>query len=125
MITVGVGRFCRRAEVASMLDASSLPLFYQIAALLVLAATVGLIGLALQQPLIVSYIVVGLISGPSALVIAEASEHIDLLAEPGVAPLLFLLALTWDPGLIRSVGLVAAATGTGKVLVQALVGFFL
>src|SRR3546814_5035295 len=88
MITLGVGRFCRRAEVASMLDASSLPLFYQIAALLVLAATVGLIGLALQQPLIVSYIVVGLIAGPSALGIAEASEHIDLLAELGVALLL-------------------------------------
>src|SRR3546814_12493787 len=101
MITVGVGRFCRRAEVASILDASSLPLFYQIAALLVLAATVGLIGLALQQPLIVSYIVVGLIAGPSALGIAEASEHIHLLAELGVALMMFLVGLKLDPGLSR------------------------
>ncbi len=45
--------------MADMLEAESLPLFYQIAALLVLAAGVGV---ALRQPLVVSYIAVGLIA---------------------------------------------------------------
>ena len=106
-----------------MPDVGSLPLFYQIAALLVLAATVGLVGVALRQPLIVAYIVVGLIAGPSALGIAEANEYIELLAELGVAVLLFLVGLKLDIGLIRSVGLVAAATGIGQVLFTALLGF--
>jgi Kef-type K+ transport system membrane component KefB len=106
-----------------MLDVASLPLFYQIAALLVLAATAGLLGVALRQPLIVSYIVVGLVAGPSALGIAQANEPIELLAELGVAVLLFLVGLKLDIGLIRSVGLVAAATGIGQVLFTALIGF--
>ena len=105
--------------------ADSLPLFYQIAALLVLAAGVGLLGLALRQPLIVSYIVVGLIAGPAALGIATGGEPIDLLAELGVAVLLFLVGLKLDIGLIRSVGAVAVATGLGQVLFTALVGFLI
>ncbi|HMA13594.1 MAG: cation:proton antiporter [Bacteroidota bacterium] len=104
---------------------AALPLFYQIAALLVLAATAGLVGVALRQPLIVSYIVVGLIAGPSALGIAQASEPIELLAELGVAVLLFLVGLKLDIGLIRSVGVVAAATGIGQVVFTALIGFFI
>ena len=106
-----------------MFAATSMPLFYQIAALLVLAAGVGLVGVALRQPLIVAYIAVGLLAGPSALGIAESSEHIELLAELGVAVLLFLVGLKLDTGLIRSVGLVAAATGIGQVVFTALVGF--
>lgn len=106
-----------------MTDVESIPLFYQIAALLVLAAGVGLVGVALRQPLIVSYIAVGLIAGPSALGIAQAGEHIELLAELGVAVLLFLVGLKLDIGLIRSVGPVATATGIGQVLFTSLVGF--
>jgi len=106
-----------------MPDLASLPLFYQIAALLVLAAGFGLLGVALRQPLIVSYIVVGLVAGPSALGIATAEAHIDLLAELGVAVLLFLVGLKLDVGLIRSVGPVAVATGLGQVVFTALAGF--
>jgi Fe2+ transport system protein FeoA len=69
-----------------MFDAASIPLFYQIALLLALAAGFGLVGVALRQPLIVSYIALGLIAGPSALGIAEAGEAVNLLAELGIAP---------------------------------------
>ena len=57
-----------------MLDPASTPLFYQIAAILALAAGAGLVGVALRQPLIVSYIAVGIVAGPSALGIAEAGD---------------------------------------------------
>jgi Kef-type K+ transport system membrane component KefB len=106
-----------------MFDASSIPLFYQIAILLVLAAGVGLLGVALRQPLIVSYIAVGLLAGPAALGIAEVGEPIELLAELGIAVLLFLVGLKLDVGLIRSVGPVAVATGIGQILFTALAGF--
>lgn len=108
-----------------MVDMSTTPLFYQIAILLALAAGVGLIGVTLRQPLIVSYIAVGLIAGPSALGIAEVGEYVDLLAQLGVAVLLFLVGLKLDVGLIRSVGPVAVATGLGQVVFTALVGFLI
>jgi Kef-type K+ transport system membrane component KefB/Trk K+ transport system NAD-binding subunit len=113
-----------RAE-GFMFDAASLPLFYQIAALLALASLVGLIGVTLRQPLVVSYIAVGLIAGPSALGIVDVSTYIELLAELGVAVLLFLVGLKLDVNLIRSVGAVAVATGIGQILFTALIGFAL
>ncbi len=108
-----------------MIDAADLPVFYQIAALLVLAAGVGLLGVFLRQPLVVSYIVVGLLAGPSALGIATGGEYIDLLAELGIAVLLFLVGLKLDTNLIRSVGAVATATGLGQIAFTAGIGFLI
>ena len=58
-------------------------LFYEIAAILVLAAAIGFLGLLARQPLIVSFIAVGILVGPSVLDIARSDRHIDLLAELG------------------------------------------
>ena len=62
--------------------------FSEIATLLVLAAVIGFIGSLLRQPLIVSFIAVGLLSGPSALDIVHSKEQISLLSELGIAVLL-------------------------------------
>jgi len=108
-----------------MFDAAEIPLFYQIAALLVLAAAGGLLGVLLRQPLVVIYIAVGIVAGPSALGIADTGEAIELLAQLGVALLLFLVGLKLDIGLVRSVGPVALATGLGQVAFTALIGFLI
>ena len=100
-----------------------MPLFYEIAALLVLAAGAGLLGVVLRQPLVVSFIAVGILAGPSGLGIAQSGEAIALLAELGIAVLLFLVGLKLDVNLIRSVGPVAVATGLGQVIFTALIGF--
>ena len=42
-----------------MLEVLSVSVFYEVAALLVLASAVGMIGVLLRQPLIVSFIAVG------------------------------------------------------------------
>jgi Kef-type K+ transport system membrane component KefB len=62
--------------------------FAEVALLLFLAAAVGLVGVLLRQPLIVSFIAVGLIAGPSVLDIVQSKEEIELLAELGIAVLL-------------------------------------
>nr|WP_246501147.1 cation:proton antiporter family protein [Azospirillum rugosum] len=95
------------------------------AALLALASLIGLLGLLLRQPLIVSFIGVGIIAGPSALGLVQSTEHIELLAEIGIAVLLFLVGLKLDVKLVRTLGAVALATGLGQVAFTALFGFFL
>ena len=100
-------------------------LFYEIAALLVLAAGVGFIGLMLRQPLIVSFIAVGIIAGPSALDIAQSDAQIDLLAELGIALLLFLVGLKLDLNLVRTLGPVALMTGLGQVAFTTIFGFLI
>lgn len=75
------------------LDFLHVSLFYELAALLVLAAAIGLVGLLLRQPLIVSFIVCGILAGPSVLGIVQSPENIDLLAELGVAVLVGLVTI--------------------------------
>lgn len=99
--------------------------FAEVALLLVMAAGIGLIGTLARQPLIVSFIAVGLIAGPSALDVVHSDEPIELLSELGIAVLLFLVGIKLDVKLIRSLGLVAVTTGLGQVLFTMLLGFFI
>ena len=99
--------------------------FGEIASLLVLAAAVGLVGLLLRQPLIVSFIAVGLLAGPSALDLVQSSEQIDLLAQLGIAVLLFLVGIKLDLKLIRSLGIVSLTTGLGQVAFTSLFGYLI
>ena len=99
--------------------------FGEIAALLVMAAVIGFVGLILRQPLIVSFIAVGLIAGPSALDVVRADEQISLLSELGIAVLLFLVGIKLDVKLIRSLGSVALLTGLGQVAFTSIFGYLI
>ncbi|MBU2884288.1 cation:proton antiporter [Gilvimarinus agarilyticus] len=99
--------------------------FTEITALLVLAAIVGFIGLLLRQPLIVSFIAVGLLSGPSGLDIVHSKEQIELLSELGIAVLLFLVGIKLDVKLIRSIGGVSVMTGLGQVAFTSIIGYLI
>ena len=100
-------------------------IFYEFAAILVMAAVGGLIGLKLKQPLIVSFIAVGIVAGPSVLGIAQSDEHIDLLGELGIAVLLFLVGLKLDLTLVRNLGPAAIITGLGQILATFVTGLLL
>lgn len=99
--------------------------FTEIALLLVMAAVIGLVGTLARQPLIVSFIAVGLIAGPSALDVVRSDEQIDLLSELGIAVLLFLVGIKLDVKLIRSLGVVSVMTGLGQVIFTAFFGYLI
>src|SRR6056297_165959 len=108
-----------------MVDLILHSVFGEVAILLAMAAAIGFAGLMLRQPLIVSFIAVGLLAGPSGLDVVRSGEQIDLLAELGVAVLLFLVGTKLDVKLIRSLGAVALTTGLGQVAFTALFGFLI
>ncbi|WP_246020463.1 cation:proton antiporter [Aliigemmobacter aestuarii] len=99
--------------------------FGEVALLLAMAAGIGLFGTLLRQPLIVSFIAVGLIAGPSALDVVHSDAQIDLLSELGIAVLLFLVGIKLDVKLIRSLGAVSVMTGMGQVLFTAFFGYLI
>ncbi|MZR32391.1 cation:proton antiporter [Sneathiella litorea] len=99
--------------------------FGEVAVLLVLAAGIGLIGIILRQPLIVSFIAVGLIAGPSGFDMVHSDAQISLLSELGIAVLLFLVGIKLDVKLIRSLGTVALMTGLGQVAFTSIFGFLI
>lgn len=100
-------------------------LFSEISALLILAGAVGLIGHVLKQPLVVSYIIVGILAGPSVLGLARSEGPLELLSDLGIAVLLFLVGLKLDYRLIRSLGFVSLTTGLGQVLFTSVFGFLI
>lgn len=97
--------------------------FGEVATLLVMAAVVGFVGILLRQPLIVSFIAVGLIAGPSALDVVRSDAQISLLSQLGIAVLLFLVGIKLDIKLIRSLGAVSLTTGLGQVAFTSVFGF--
>lgn len=99
--------------------------FYELTSLLMMATIIGFVCLLLRQPMVVGFIAVGILVGPTFLGIVQSHEHIELLAELGIAVLLFLVGLKLDLNLIKTLGLVSIATGLGQVLFTSLIGFLL
>lgn len=99
--------------------------FLEFAALLFLTAAFGVLARLLRQPLIVAFIALGVIAGPAGLNLILSNDHIHLLADIGIAILLFVVGLKLDIHLIRSTGGVALFTGLGQVIFTSLIGFLL
>lgn len=99
--------------------------FTEMAVLLMLTAVISAIGIRLRQPLIVSFIVVGILVGPSVLGWVSANDQVDLLAKLGIALLLFVVGLKLDLNIIRTMGPVALAAGLGQVIFTSVIGYFI
>lgn len=99
--------------------------FYEFAIILSLAAILGGIGQLLKQPLIVTFIALGIVVGPSVLNVVQSKDNIHLLAEVGIAILLFIVGLKLDLRLIKSTGKIALMTGLGQVIFTSVIGYFI
>jgi Kef-type K+ transport system membrane component KefB len=99
--------------------------FYQITALLLLAAALGGLAVRLRQPLILAFVAVGVAVSPSALGWIGAREQVELFANLGISLLLFVVGLKLDLHLIRSLGAVAVTAGFGQIAFSAVIGYVL
>jgi Kef-type K+ transport system membrane component KefB len=97
--------------------------FHEVAVVLFGAVAIGVLARKLGQPLIVAFIFVGIAVGPMGLDIIGDSETIGVMADIGIALLLFLVGLKLDFHLIRVVGPVALAAGLGQVAFTSAIGF--
>ncbi|TVR77363.1 MAG: cation:proton antiporter [Saprospirales bacterium] len=99
--------------------------FFEFAIILTLAALLGALGQILKQPLIVMFIALGILVGPDVLDVVQSEENIHLLAEIGIAILLFIVGLKLDLRLIKSTGKIALLTGLGQVIFTSVIGYFI
>jgi Kef-type K+ transport system membrane component KefB len=97
--------------------------FSELALLLIIATACGAVAMRLRQPVLIAYIVVGILVGPAVLGLVSAHDQIDLLAQMGIAVLLFLVGLKLDLAHVRHIGPVALATGLGQLVFTIAVGF--
>ena len=99
--------------------------YSELALLLVLSAVAGLIAVRLRQPLLIAYILVGILVGPAVLGLVTPSDQLQLFAQIGLTVLLFLVGLRLDLHHVRHIGPVALATGIGQLAFTAVLGFLI
>lgn len=97
-----------------------LSVFTQISLVIAVAAVVALVMRTLRQPLILGYILTGILVGPSVLDIVHAKDEFETFAEIGIALLLFIIGLGLNAGVIKGLGKVSTVTA-GLILIS--VGF--
>jgi Kef-type K+ transport system membrane component KefB len=100
-------------------------IFTEIALVLAIGALIAGIVRLLRQPLIIAYILTGLLVGGSAFGLLESIETVELLGQFGVALLLFIVGLGLNPKVVKEVGKPAVLTGLGQVFFTFILGLLL
>jgi len=93
----------------------------------ILAVTILVTGLIrlLKQPVVIGYILSGIILGPVILNIVSSTDTFSAFSQIGVALLLFMVGLSLNPRVIKEVGKVSLITGVGQVLFTTTIGFLI
>lgn len=100
-------------------------LFVQFSLVILIVLLVSIIMRLLRQPLIIGYIISGILAGPFFLNLVRESETIALFSEMGIAFLLFIVGLHLSPKVIKEVGKVSLVTGLGQIIFTSVLGYSL
>lgn len=97
--------------------------FYELSIVIGVSTVVAMAMRLLKQPLIIGYIVSGILVGPTVLDVVRSEDTIEAFANFGVALLLFIIGLGLNPKVIKEVGKAAFLTGFGQVAFTSVAGF--
>lgn len=97
--------------------------FTELSLVIGVAVVVSYVMRLIRQPLIIGYILTGIIVGPALLHIIKSPETIEIFADFGIALLLLIVGLGLNPRVIREVGKIAAFIALFKVVFATLFGF--
>jgi len=101
-------------------------IFFQISVVLGITISIAFAVRFLRQPLLIAYIVAGIICGPLFLDLIQGDKEIfDSMAQFGVALLLFMIGLSLNLNHLKKIGKVSIITGLGQVVFTSVVGFII
>ena len=95
-------------------------IFFDLGIIIILATVGGFIARALKQPLISSYIIMGVILGPVLHFVADMAM-VEVLSDIGIAFLLFIVGIELDVKRLKDIGAIA----TGGALLQMVASFLM
>lgn len=99
------------------------PVFIQLAVILFMAFIFSFVAKTLKQPVIIGYIIAGVIISPFFLKFGATSEVIEIFSRLGIAFLLFIVGLHLNPKVVREIGLPSLVTGLGQMILTFGAGF--
>jgi Kef-type K+ transport system membrane component KefB/Trk K+ transport system NAD-binding subunit len=101
------------------------PIFIQLAIILLIAFIVSYIIKAFNQPLIIGYIIAGMIISPFVLELGASMEIIEIFSDFGIAFLLFMVGLHLNPKIIKEVGSSALWVGLIQIILTFVATFLI
>lgn len=114
-----VASFCKRCNNRLL----PMEVFLEFSYIVTIAAVISVIMRFLKQPLVVGYIVTGILIGPQFFDLLHRPEYIELFSEIGITILLFIVGLNLSPNVIKEVGKVSFIGGLGQIALTAFYGF--
>ena len=101
-------------------------IFLQISALLGITISIAFVVKLLRQPLMVAYIVAGIVSGPLFLNLLHGDSHMySAFSQFGIVLLLFILGLNLNFDYLGRIGWISAVAGLGQVIITFIIGTLL
>ena len=99
--------------------------FNELSLVLIVVLLVSIIMKLLRQPLLIGYIIAGVLVGPLVFDIVHTADTLDIFAHLGIAFLLFIIGLGLSPKVVKDVGKAAALTGILQVVFTTAVGWLI
>jgi len=99
--------------------------FYELSLILVAVTVISGIVKLLKQPIIIGYILTGLLLGPQFLGIFKNSSTVSIFSEMGISILLFVVGLHLNPQELKKYGTKILLIGIGQILITFVLGFLL
>jgi Kef-type K+ transport system membrane component KefB len=101
------------------------PLIADIGIILIVATVLAIISRFFRQPIILGYMLAGIIIGPVGLGWVMNQEVITTLSEIGIAFLLFIVGLELDIRKLKHLGAVSLIVGLGQIVLTFIAGYLL
>lgn len=97
--------------------------FAELSLVIVITACVSLFMKLIRQPLILGYILAGLLVGPSVLGLITSVETFEAFSEIGIALLLFIIGMGMNVSELKKLGKVVILTALASLITIGTVGF--
>lgn len=99
--------------------------FIQFGMVVLIVLAVSILMRFLKQPLVIGYIISGIIVGPLLLNLVSFSNSLSVLFEISIAFLLFIVGLHLSPRVIKEVGKISFITGIGQMIFTFALGYLI
>ncbi len=98
-------------------------IFIHLAIILLAAFLVSYVIRLFKQPIIIGYIIAGMIISPFIIRFGASTEMIETFSHLGIAFLLFIVGLHLNPNIVKRIGATSLIVGLGQMALTFAVGF--
>ncbi len=99
--------------------------FIELAILLAIAFAISYIARAFKQPIIIGYILAGILISPFIIKFGASTELIEIFSKFGIALLLFIVGLHLNPKIVKEIGVSSLLIGVFQIIITFIAGFLI